>query len=831
MPTPYYTKFETDSKIDSKIVDKIVDSTIINEVTESSSTPPTGNIHAIGVGPGTYSNWGGMVIPENNIGTLQRVGDVFSVSLTPIDLTDYLKKESVNTEIVFNSLETKQVKIYGDWKIDDVLYFNFKNVAIVTTGAFNAQLWDWDNSISVAVSYVDDTVKVTLTADTKVLGLHLNLTGTVTSAYCIMALYDSLIATNKTDIATNAINIATNTDNIALNAFQISLIKLNNGLKLSQTTAQKIVNLGIIEAGNNLRFEVGNINIDTTGAYNFQVYQPSTDSILGILYDNGGVDVSVDQTGDVWVVTNITGIITVAEYDVKLTSSLSAIEDRNIKSVVKFANKENYGFEYETTGYTVHSTLGLFSYANMSSNKEGVLQKITLNVAISGTFTFAIGSLDQRNWAIISKEFNVFTNVTGKQNFDVSDKFLTISENDYLFVYTKKNGIETINYKNYPSSNSNPNFIFGNPTGAIEPNATTYGGGIVFSWDILPFDSYFASKKKLETINNEVSNVSAIANTAFNSIAKVPDLDGNLYRMVVVAGVITLQSLNFQRVMVVGNSLLTGLAGRGLACTVPANDFASQLLLGIQTKEESATMTKISAADWERDLATDSGTFDALFASASGVYDLIVIRLGENVNDIPNLQAGIESMIDYLKSDYPLATFLVTSTVLDYGNSSKNTALSGAASNKGVNYVAINGSTPNYIIGTSRMYTNGSNVIVPSDYTILTHSNDLGFLFTANSMLNAVGYPQLNKSFALNVTANVSADYPALGVAGGIVTIKTYGGSAPTIVVNGGAVAVTHYQLSTFTYDNRLINGVADTATYSSTFIMPTSAVTVTINF
>lgn len=811
-----------EARIQEVVEAQITNSTIIEP---TATLPPTGNFHAIGAGEGIYPNWGGMEIPANNIGTLQRVDGIYSVSLTEIILTGYLKKESVNNEIVFNSSETKQVKIYGDWKTGEALYFKVKNLAITTTGSFNAQLWDWDNSTSLAVSYTNEITKVILNADTTTIGLHLNLTGTVTSAYSIMGLYDSVIATNAS--------------NIALNTFEISLSKLNNGLKIAQNTAQKIIKLGIIEAGSYLRLEVENINIITTGAFNFQVYQLSNDTVLGILYNNGIVDVPVLEIGEIWIVANITGTITVAEYDIKLTSSLSAIEDRNIKSVVKFQNKEDFGFNYDTTGYAAFPSLALFSYENANANKEGILQKITLNVAVTGTFTFAIGSLDQRNWAIISKEFNVSTNATGKQTFDVSDKFLTIGLNDYLFVYTKKNGTETVNWKSYPTANSNPNFIFGDPSGEILPFAGTYGGGLVagtyggglvFSWDIIPFESYFASKKDLNTVTTEIANVSAIANTAYNSIAKVSDLDGNLYKMIVVDGVITLQALDFQRVMVIGNSLLTGLAGRGLACTVPANDFASKLLVGIQVKYAPATMTKIPAANWERDLSTDSGTFDALFADASGLYDLIVIRLGENVNDIPNLQDGIEGMIDYLKADYPLATFLVTSTVLDFTISAKNTALSTAASNKGVNYVAINGSTDNYRIGTSRMYTNGSNVIVPSDYTILTHSNDLGFLFTANSMLNAVGYEQLNDSYALDVTATVDADYPVLGVQGGIISIKTYGGSAPTISVNGGAISVTHYQLSTFTYDNRLINGVADTATYVSTFTMPASAVTVTIN-
>ena len=85
--------------LDHKIDGVLIQSTIINGVTTSSAVPTTGNIHAFGVGSGTYTNWGGMVVPANNIGTLQRVDGVYSVSLTAIDLTG-----KVNVSDVVNTL-------------------------------------------------------------------------------------------------------------------------------------------------------------------------------------------------------------------------------------------------------------------------------------------------------------------------------------------------------------------------------------------------------------------------------------------------------------------------------------------------------------------------------------------------------------------------------------------------------------------------------------------------------------------------------------------------------------------------------------------------------
>jgi len=101
--------------IDAAVQAQIVDSTLINGVTESSSVPPTGNIHAIGVGEGTYPYWGGMVIPANNIGTLSRVGGVYSVSLTAIVLADYSLKTDIQNNI--NSIETDKALSANQGKV------------------------------------------------------------------------------------------------------------------------------------------------------------------------------------------------------------------------------------------------------------------------------------------------------------------------------------------------------------------------------------------------------------------------------------------------------------------------------------------------------------------------------------------------------------------------------------------------------------------------------------------------------------------------------------------------------------------------------------------
>lgn len=89
----------TELRLVQKIDDALLDSEIIGGVTTSSAIPADGNIHAIGVGPGTYSNWGGMEIPVNNIGTLKRVNGVYSVSLMALNLTEYAKTTDLKSYV------------------------------------------------------------------------------------------------------------------------------------------------------------------------------------------------------------------------------------------------------------------------------------------------------------------------------------------------------------------------------------------------------------------------------------------------------------------------------------------------------------------------------------------------------------------------------------------------------------------------------------------------------------------------------------------------------------------------------------------------------------
>jgi hypothetical protein len=307
----------------------------------------------------------------------------------------------------------------------------------------------------------------------------------------------------------------------------------------------------------------------------------------------------------------------------------------------------------------------------------------------------------------------------------------------------------------------------------------------------------------------------------------------------VVNGVVTPVLMQYSKALIMGNSLSLGMDyynnPYGMLATKANLDYVSHILSALQSKVPASTVYKsVSSHYLESNLLETN--FDTMFASIdTWDFDLIVYQGGENVQQsgYASYQQALTNLITYLKGKCPTAKFVITGVVLAdipvLENAAKN-----VANSIGAKYVYCNGHTPDVVIGVSNIWYNKiDNIYEPSDYIKQTHPNDLGFLNLANAILSAVGYRQIEKKHSINISnASVQYSSPKIGVEGGIVTIKTYGNNAPTISVvdaNNNTLQVTHYRLSDFDYDNRFADGTPDPATYSSTFNMPASDVTVII--
>lgn len=115
------------STLQQEAIDLAVDAQITNSTALAEPTIPIvalGNVHILGVGPGTYPNWGGMVIPANHTGTLRRVDGVFTVSIVEVTGLDL----KLNVSDVIDILTSTETNKPGSANNDKLL--NEKNINV-----------------------------------------------------------------------------------------------------------------------------------------------------------------------------------------------------------------------------------------------------------------------------------------------------------------------------------------------------------------------------------------------------------------------------------------------------------------------------------------------------------------------------------------------------------------------------------------------------------------------------------------------------------------------------------------------------------------------------
>lgn len=101
-----------DNKIDEMLAEVIllinntlVGSASVGSIVPSSVPPATGAVHAFATQAGTYTNWGGFVIPSNTFAFISRSSDlVFSISQTTLDVSGKL-----NVSDVINTLTSTEI--------------------------------------------------------------------------------------------------------------------------------------------------------------------------------------------------------------------------------------------------------------------------------------------------------------------------------------------------------------------------------------------------------------------------------------------------------------------------------------------------------------------------------------------------------------------------------------------------------------------------------------------------------------------------------------------------------------------------------------------------
>lgn len=470
---------------------------------------------------------------------------------------------------------------------------------------------------------------------------------------------------------------------------------------------------------------------------------------------------------------------------------------------------------------------------NSEAESDGFLTEVRAQVNGAGTYTFRVGLLDQYPRFVVSNEFTLYLS-DGLNIIDVSDKRIPIAKGEQLAISCTSNagtsGTSSIRYRENIKHIDNELF-YGYNNGTWAKLATEYGGEINLSYKMLSLDSIFALKSNVDSLEEQIEK----QNDAINSLRYVYDNNGVPYKLSIYNGEIVVKSVQYKKVLALGNSLTShgyaeniGYYGDSTWAMASTNKVTTTWTNHFQTilrqKQSDATVTPFNIAAWETNyMGVD---LETLFTSHKGIeYDLIVIRAGENGTAGDDYAQGVDRLVTFLRTTFPLADIIITD--MFWHNSAKEAGFKEIAEKYNYPYISFGNITDRCLLG--QMLMGRDNQFHPITHNgVAGHCTDVCFFDFANILAKALGYSQISGKYT--VTINTSIDYSinqTSQVADGYVSILTYGSSAPTVNVKQGesVVQTTSHSLRGVSW----INTPSKVPTFVTTFKMPNDDVVVTI--
>jgi hypothetical protein len=370
---------------------------------------------------------------------------------------------------------------------------------------------------------------------------------------------------------------------------------------------------------------------------------------------------------------------------------------------------------------------------------NGIIKKIHVDVVNTGTYQFAVATLDQFNKAIVSTRYNVALNA-GENNvlieipvFTGQRLLMKISSGNTKYFHSGGSGI-------------GPNFLYSETESVALhylADNVNYGGGIPFTYTMEKRVSPFAFKEELYNVKADVATLKNKTDVIVLSRLGVK------YKLIVDANENpALKSLNYKNVLCLGNSITKhdimpfwwGLWG--MAATERSKDWVHVLQSKLQVKEPTAVCNGYNVVHygmWEQNHgSTDLSLFDQLLVNGT---DLVVLRLGENVAVLTNYTEHLLELMDYIWSKLPSVDIILAGEVMD-ANVQKDAATKAAADARGVPFIDLS-----YMWGQSQYLSNVNTQVYGDDnqwHTIsdggdiapgvAAHPGDIGHEAIANSI-------------------------------------------------------------------------------------------------
>lgn len=455
---------------------------------------------------------------------------------------------------------------------------------------------------------------------------------------------------------------------------------------------------------------------------------------------------------------------------------------------------------YANSGDTaVSASPSIIGYRTpLSQDKNVIIDSIVLyqNSFNQGQeFDIYVGIEDQRGWFIERTRYKAKSvkQICGR-TLIIPEDVAIVNAGEIVFINTgsslwrfSTDNIDEDNLLSHISVGSNQESIIRKRP---DVNLFTY----IINIRNAAINDIYAKKGDLDTLETTVSNVQS----QLAGIDVYTDVStGDKYRILINNGQIYLKSLNYKKVLILGNSFTNHgvndywYTQRGMASSISKVDYKHLLQTALG---EDAEVTNIGNAGFETGYNTSFDFSTIPFPEEE--FDAVIVQLGENSSYRDDMQECWTNFLNYIKQKYPTADVV---QVIGWSTGSKLQAISKACSAAGITMLNCYDETytGQFIEGdyvTAGVSETDYNIIKPM---VKTHPSDVGMLLIANRILSYWGMEELDMfrdiTLQQNTGGTISVPYEQW-VVGGLVSVKCdadSGYSIQSLSVNNGDITVT----------------------------------------
>lgn len=174
----------------------------------------------------------------------------------------------------------------------------------------------------------------------------------------------------------------------------------------------------------------------------------------------------------------------------------------------------------------------------------------------------------------------------------------------------------------------------------------------------------------------------------------------------------------------------------GMAASSEEKDYFHRLTVELEKQYEDVNGFSYNFSLWEISASDRNRALSLLEEMASPYLDLVIIQLGENINNTDTLEADFENLIDYIKSASPKAEILIIGNFWE--NKKVDNIKEKVAFEKGIFYISlkeIQGKREYQSSVGNTVYDREGNAHRIEDKGVARHPGDIGMDYIAQQII------------------------------------------------------------------------------------------------